>query len=132
MPVAREILGNHLNSELVAQLLYDLLDFATGLQAFTGDQHLRSSIELPGCTGVCISSLASLLDHTLNSTVHQFVDDELSGLYGSVFSATPSEDLSELQRLFPVQGQTHDLPGPQGQPNWIARHLCLLARERYV
>jgi len=42
-PVAREIRDNDLNSEQTAQLLYDMLDFATGMQAFTSDTSLRKS-----------------------------------------------------------------------------------------
>lgn len=99
-PVAREIRDNDLNSEQTAQLLYDMLDFATGMQAFTSDTSLRKSVEVPGCTGVCVNSLESLLDSTLYNTIHQFVDDETQGIYGRLFSAASPGDLQGLQRLF--------------------------------
>lgn len=99
-PVAREIRDNDLNSEQTAQLLYDILDFATGMQAFTNNTSLRERVGMSGCTGVCVDSLESLLDSTLYDTIRQFVNDETQGIYGRLFSAASTGDLPSLQGLF--------------------------------
>ena len=99
-PVAREIHDNNLNSEQTAQLLYDMLDFATGMQAFTTNTSLRKRVGMSGCTHVCVDSLESLLDSTLHKIIRQFMDDEAHGIYGRLFSAASPGDLPSLQGLF--------------------------------
>lgn len=85
-------------TERLAQLLYDMIQFAEGLAALEQSTDLASAAGIPSCHLACKEALNAHMGESVFAVVKQFIDSETRGLYSRIFQ-NPPVGLAELQNL---------------------------------